>query len=42
MRNIGDYTTQLCTDYFIIHYKDPYQTTSIMESKGFFSGIFLP
>ena len=33
---IGDYTTQLYGDYFINHYKDPYQTTSIMESRMFF------
>ena len=33
---IGDYTTQLCGDYFIYHYKDPYSTTSIVESKAGF------
>ena len=34
---IGDYTTQL--GIIINHYKDPYYTTSIMEShKGFFRG----
>ena len=26
---IGDYITELSADYFINHYKDPYETTSI-------------
>ena len=33
---IGDYTihpTQLCGDYFIYHYKDPYSTTSQYNGK---------
>ena len=33
---IGDYTTQLYGDYMINHNKDPYKTTSKMESKSFF------
>ena len=31
-----DYTTQLYGDYFINHNKDPYESTSIMESRDFF------
>ena len=35
---IGDYTTLLYRDYTVIgHYKDPYESTSIMESKDGFS-----
>ena len=36
---VGDYTTQLCGEYNKLnHYKDPYSTTSIMESLS--SGNF--
>ena len=34
--HIGDYTTQLLFGITINHYKDPYQTTSIMESNKVF------
>ena len=39
---IGDYTTQLYGDYFINHYKDPYQTTRIQwkVGPGFFRGSY--
>ena len=29
----GDYTTQLCGDRFMNHYKDPYQTTRMTHGK---------
>ena len=29
-------TTQVCGDYFINHFKDPYQTSSILETKMIF------
>ena len=37
---IGDYTTQLYRDYFIIHYKDPYSPSRIQWKVGrfFFRG----
>ena len=38
---IGDYTTQLCGGYNKPLYKDPWKTTSIMESKAsFFRGSY--
>ena len=38
--SVGDNTAQLCGDSIIInHYKDPYETTSIM--RGWFRRIFL-
>ena len=33
---IGDYTTQLCGDYNKPLFLDPYEPTTIMESKSFF------
>ena len=39
---IGDYTTHLCRDYFINHYKDPGSLLNnhVMESKaGFLSWL---
>ena len=36
---IGDYMTQLYGDYFINHYKDPYETTRIQwKVRRFFCG----
>ena len=37
---IGDYTTQL--HGFINHYKDPYETTSIMEKTWLKNGLKPP
>ena len=35
LRYVGNYTTQIYIGILINHFKDPYETTSIMESRIF-------